>query len=114
MVEVLVNLMMWTVSDGGAVEVRLRAEGEQAIKIARVKAEQYIANIVTDLTESYGIVMLFDELRYSFSKTRPEVTVIWRTRVPQESAEMMREYLARISQEHQPVLGEVVDGTPDQ
>jgi hypothetical protein len=105
---------MWTVSDGGAVEVRMRAEGEQAIKIARVKAEQYIANIVSDLSENMGIVMLFDELRYSFSKTRPEVTVIWRTRVPEESADTMREYLARIAQEHSPELGEVVDGTPDQ
>lgn len=105
---------MWTVSDGGAVEVRLRAEGEQAIKVARTKADQYIANIVTDLTENMGIVMLFDELRYSFSKTRPEVTVIWRTRVPEESVDTMRAYLARITKDHSPVLGEVVDGPPDQ
>jgi hypothetical protein len=108
--------MIWQVSDEGRIEIRLRASGQQAIKVARVKAEEFIANIVSDLNATMGIEITTDELRYSFHKTRSEVTVKWRAQVPVEQVTDVREYMARLAQSQNPetVQGEVVDGPPDQ
>jgi hypothetical protein len=108
--------MIWQVNDEGRIEVRLRAEGEQAIRVARVKADEFIANIVSDLNATMGIEIVTDELRYSFHKTRPEVTVKWRAQVPAEKVPDVREYMSRLAHSHSPdtVRGEVVDGPPDQ
>jgi hypothetical protein len=104
--------MMWQVSDEGKVEVRLRAEGEQAIRVAREHADRFIGNIVGDLSATLGVDVTTDELRYSFSKTRPEVTVIWRARVPVGSVPDVREYMVRLAQSQNPVMGEIVDEQP--
>jgi hypothetical protein len=108
---------MWHVSDTGRIEVRLLAQGEQAIKVARVQADRFIANIVTDLNVSLDVAAVTDELRYSFSKTRPEVTVIWRAEVPADKVDVVRAYLARLNEGSEigaEVQGEVEDGPPDQ
>jgi hypothetical protein len=101
--------MIWQVSDEGRIEVRLRAEGEQAIKVARAHADRYIGNIVGDLSATLGVDVVTTELRYSFSKTRPEVTVVWRARTPVGSVPDVREYFVRLSASEQPVQGEVGD-----
>jgi hypothetical protein len=88
--------MMWHVTEQGRVEVRLRAEGEEAIKVAKIKGDTFIANIVTDLSGALGADVITDELRYSFSKVRPEVTIIWRARVPEASVPQVQEYLAEL------------------
>jgi hypothetical protein len=96
--------MMWTVSDDGHVEVRMQAEGEQAIKVAQDKADVFFTSMVTDLTVR-GVEVPVNELRYSFSKTRPVVTVIWRAQVEVASVPVVRAYLVRIS--------EALDGSDD-
>jgi len=109
--------MIWQVGDEGRIEVRLRASGEQAIRVARVHADRYIGNIVGDLSATLGVDVTTNELRYSFSKTRPEVTVIWRAQVPTASVPDVREYMVRLAQSEQPVQGEVEgvsDEPPDQ
>ena len=90
--------VIWEVTDEGRVAARLRAEGEEAIKVAKIKADMFFANIVSDLQVTHSIEATTDELRYSFSKTRPEVTITWRARIPQESVPDVREYLAGLSQ----------------
>jgi len=107
--------MIWQVSDEGTIEVRMRASGEQAIRVARVKADEFIANIVSDLNATQGIEIVTDELRYSFHKTRPEVTVKWRAQVPVGAVPDVREYMSRLAHSQNPetVQGEVVDD-PDQ
>lgn len=108
--------MIWFVGDDGRVEVRLQARGEQAIKVARVQADRFIANIVGDWATTLGIEATLDELRYSFSKTRPEVTIIWKTTVPAERVAEVREYLRGLaaSMNEPGGAGEIEDGTPDQ
>ena len=106
--------MIWQVSDEGRIEMRLRANGEQAIRVARVEADRYIDNIVGDLNATEGIDVVTNELRYSFSKNRPAVTVIWRAQVPVGSVPEVREYMTRLARSHDPVQGEIVDGPPDQ
>jgi hypothetical protein len=108
--------MIWQVADDGTIEVRLRASGEQAIRVARVKADEFIANIVSDLNATMGIEIVTDELRYSFHKTKPEVTVKWRAQVPAGKVADVREYMSRLAHSQNPetVQGEVVDGPPDQ
>jgi hypothetical protein len=101
--------MIWQVSDEGRLVVRLRASGEQAIRVARAHADRYVANIVGDLSATLGIDVVTDELRYSFNKTRPEVTVIWRAQVPLGAVPDVREYMVRLSTSEQPVQGEVED-----
>lgn len=106
--------MMWQVTDTGRVEVRMRADGEQAIRVAKVKADQFIANIVSDLAVSQHVDVVTTELRYSFSKVRPQVTVIWRAMIPASAVATVRSYLDRLNESTQGQLGEVEDGTPDQ
>jgi hypothetical protein len=88
--------VIWHVTDQGRIELRLRAEGEEAIKVAKIKGDTFIANIVTDLSGTLGADVITDELRYSFSKVRPEVTIIWRARVPEGSVAQVQEYLAEL------------------
>jgi len=105
--------MIWQVTDEGTIEIRLRASGEQAIRVARVKADEFVANIVGDLNATMGIEIVTDELRYSFHKTRPEVTVKWRAQVPVDQVTDVREYMARLARSQDPVQGEIVE-PPDQ
>jgi hypothetical protein len=103
---------MWHVTDQGRVELRLRAEGEEAIKVAKIKGDTFIANIVTDLSGALGADVVTDELRYSFSKVRPEVTIIWRARVPEGSVAQVQEYLAKLGGSMDgDEGGETVEGT---
>lgn len=104
--------MIWQVSDEGRVEVRLKATEEQAIRVARASAERFIANVVGDLTATMSIDLVTDELRYSFSKTRPEVTVIWRAHVPLSAVSEVREYLMRLGASVGGIEG--AHGAPDQ
>jgi hypothetical protein len=106
--------MMWQVSDEGKVEIRLKARGEQAIRVVRVKADRYVASIVGDLSATLGTDVVTDELRYSFNKTRPEVTVTWRARIPVEKVPDVREYMVRLAQSEESVEKEIADESPDQ
>jgi len=104
--------MMWYVTDEGRIEIRLRAEGEEAIKVARVKAQTFIANIVGDLSDNLGIDVITDEMRYSVSKVRPEVTIIWRARTVPSTVPAVREYLAKLGGSLDGDTGpETVEGT---
>lgn len=93
-------MMLWEVSDSGRVEVRLRAEGAE-ISTAKAASDQLIGSIVIDLASTLKIDVLSDELRYSFSKVRPEVTVIWKTRVPVERVTEVRAYLGGLAESMQ-------------
>jgi hypothetical protein len=90
-------MILWHVNDTGHVEVRLRAEGDQ-IATAKDEGNRLVANIITDLSNTLSIDVLSDELRYSFSKTRPEVTIIWRTRVPDDRIDDVRTYLGGLAE----------------
>jgi hypothetical protein len=106
---------MWHVADDGRIEVRLLAQGQQAIKVARVKADRFIANVVSDLATTQEVEVQTNELRYSFSKTRPEVTVIWRAGVPPDKVAVVRTYLDRLNEQTDGgEMGEITDGPPDQ
>jgi hypothetical protein len=106
---------MWHVADDGRIEVRLLAQGQQAVKVARVKADRFIANVVSDLAATQDIEVRTNELRYSFSKTRPEVTVIWRAGVSPAQVAAVRTYLDRLNEQTDGgEMGEITDGTPDQ
>lgn len=89
--------MLWQVLDTGHTEVRLRAEGAE-IYVLRAQAEELIADIIRDLMTTLGIEVLRDEIRASFSKVRPEVTVTWRTTVPKEHVEDVRTYLTGVAE----------------
>jgi len=106
--------VIWFVGDDGKVEVRLQARGEQAIRVARVKADRFIANIVSDWVTTLGIEAVTDELRYSFSKTRPEVTIIWKTRAPAERVAEVREYLMGLAKSMGEIEAGDGDAVPDQ
>jgi hypothetical protein len=108
--------MMWDVSEAGKIIVKLHAEGDAVQQMSREAADTYIANIVGDLATSQGVEVVTDELRYSFSKTRAEITVTWRASADPASVTEIREYFARLSRSHDPVVGEVegvVDEPPD-
>lgn len=90
-------MMLWEVSDAGRVEIRLRAQGTE-VTYAKVASDQLIGNIINDLAASLSINVITDELRYSFSKTRPEVTVLWRTSVPADRTDEVRAYLAGLAE----------------
>jgi hypothetical protein len=90
--------MLWQVLDTGHVEVRIRSEGIDEVSAAKVQGDQLVANILGDLETTLGIEVTRDELRYSFSKTRPEVTVIWKTTVPKERVDDMRSYLSGLAE----------------
>lgn len=110
--------MMWDVSDDGRITVRLHAEGEAARLMTRDKVDAYIGEIVRDLTVSRGVEVITNELRYSFSKTHPEITVTWRAQGEAASVTEIREYFARLAKSlDPPVVGEVEgvrDDPPDQ
>lgn len=93
--------MMWDVSDAGKITVKLHAEGEAVRQMTRDMADAYIANIVGDLTTSQGVEVVTDELRYSFSKTRAEITVTWRASADPTAVAEIREYFARLSRSQQ-------------
>jgi outer membrane cobalamin receptor len=108
--------VIWHVTDEGRIEVRLKAQGEQAIKVARVRATSLFESIVEDLATNQHVTLTSNELRYSFSKTRPEVTIIWRSEVEADAAPKVRDYLVRLGES---ISGEVTGGTgwydaPDQ
>jgi hypothetical protein len=106
--------MIWEVTDDGRIKLLLRASGENARKITRAQADRYIANIVGDLSTTMSIEVTTDELRYSFNKNRPEITVTWRARVPVESVPDVREYMVRLGQSHLSlVVVEDDDAPPD-
>jgi hypothetical protein len=105
--------MMWDVSDEGKIVVRLRAEGEAAKLMTRDRVDAYINEIIRDLSTSQGVEVVTDELRYSFSKTYPEITVTWRAKADPAAVTEIREYFARLSRSLDPVVGEVVDDPPD-
>jgi hypothetical protein len=108
---------MWQVTDEGRVEMKLRASGPNAGQVSRADADRYIGNIVSDLTVNMGIEIVTDELRVSFNKNRPEVTVTWKARIPVGSVPDVREYMVRLARSSDPVQGEVVsrgDDVPDQ
>jgi hypothetical protein len=90
--------MLWEVAESGRVEVRLRAYGAE-VNTAKIASDRLIGNIITDLSSTLNIDVLSDELRYSFSKTQPEVTVIWRTHVPVERVAEVRAYLDGLAKE---------------
>lgn len=110
--------MMWDVSAEGKIVVRLRGEGEAARQMTREKVDAYIGNIVGDLSTSQGVEVVTNELRYSFSKTHPEITVTWRAQTSPSSVAEVREYFARLTRSlDPPVVGEVErvrDDPPDQ
>ena len=106
--------MMWQVSDDGKIVVKLHAENEAVHQMTRDKADAYIANIIGDLSVSQGVEVVTNELRYSFSKTRAEITVTWRASADPATVADVREYFARLSRSLDPVQGEVLDGPPDQ
>jgi hypothetical protein len=89
--------MIWDVDDAGRVEVRMRAEGAQIVT-AKAASEQLVQGIVQDLDTTLGIQVTTDELRFSFSKTRPEVTVSWRTVVPSDRIDDVRAYLTGLAE----------------
>jgi hypothetical protein len=91
--------MLWNVEDNGKVFVRLKSEGVGAQMLDRDGVNRYIGNIVGDLAATQGIDIVTNELRVSFSKTRPEVNVTWRAEVPPDRATDVREYMMRMSQE---------------
>ena len=101
--------MLWEVTDEGRVRVRVKATGENVQQITRAQADRYFANIVGDLNATMGIEVTTDELRYSFNKSRPEITVTWKARVPAGSVADVREYMVRLGQSH---LG-IVEGGDD-
>ena len=105
--------MMWEVSDEGRVKVLVTASGENARQITRAQADRYFANIVGDLNATMGIEVITDELRYSFSKTKPKITVTWRARVPVSSVPDVREYLVRLGQSHLGIVEGGGDASPD-
>jgi hypothetical protein len=95
--------MMWQVTDEGRVEARMRAEGIEAVKTAREDAARFIANVTSDLS--------------MVSKTRPEITVIWKARAPVEKVADVREYMATVARSLNPLPGEVLgrdNDVPDQ
>lgn len=114
--------MMWQVSDEGRIEMRIKIDilmpeaGKSALTSSiREHFDRHIANLVSDLIMTEGVDLVTDEVRYSFSTTRPEATVIWRARVPADEAPAVRAYLVRFSEGNEIVQGEVVDGdVPDQ
>jgi hypothetical protein len=109
--------MMWQVTDEGRVEARMRAEGIEAVKTAREDAARFIANVTSDLSMNLGVEVVTDELRFSVSKTRPEITVIWKARAPVEKVADVREYMATVARSLNPLPGEVLgrdNDVPDQ
>jgi hypothetical protein len=109
--------MIWEVADDGRMTVRIRAEGMAAVNDVRAEAGRFVANMVGDLSVTMGIDVVTNEMRFSISKTEPDVTVTWRAQVPAQTVPDVREYLTRLSQSMDPVRGEVVsrgDDVPDQ
>jgi hypothetical protein len=107
--------VIWDVSDDGRITVRMRAQGMEAVGAVRAEAGRFIANIVSDLSATSGIDAVTNEMRFSVSKTNPEVTVTWRAQIPVASVPDVREYMATLSRSLDPVQGEVTrgDDVPD-
>ena len=91
-------MMLWQVDHEGRVEIRIRSEGMDAMRTAKTQGDTLVANIIGDLQTTLGIEVTRDELRYSLSKTRPEVTIIWKTQVPDTRVEDVRSYLSGLAE----------------
>ena len=91
--------MLWDVDDNGRMMVRLRSTGASAKMLDRDDVNRYVAHISDDLSATLGIDIVTNELRISFSKTRPEINVTWRAQVPVQSVPDVRTYMVGMSQE---------------